>query len=132
MVKYIESPTAKLLEGMLDYAALKQKSLAKNISNVTTENYQREDVVFKDVLNEALNPSLKTTNPKHLGFEGDKTEVEYDVVKEKGGDMASGFNNVDIEKEMAEMAENSIRFKFAAKKINDHYTSLKKVIRGTV
>ncbi len=130
MVKNIDNSTSKLLEGMLDYAALKQKTIAKNISNVGTENYQREDVLFKDILNETLNPSIKTTNPKHFGYEGDKTEIEYDVVKEKGGDMASGVNNVDVETEMAEMAENSIRFKFASKKLNDYYKQLQNVIKG--
>jgi hypothetical protein len=44
--------------------------------------------------------------------------------------MESGINNVNIEKEMSELAENTLRYKFASRKVGDYYRTLQKVIKG--
>ena len=60
-------PTSvKLLQNLLDYCAVKNKTIAKNISNIGTENYKREDVVFKNLLDENVNSFLKTSDGKHI------------------------------------------------------------------
>jgi len=118
----------KLLENLINYCSLKNKVISKNIANVGTRNYKREDVEFKSLLIES-NSSTKITNEKHI-----KTvPVEnpyYEVSKDKEKEMLSGINNVDIDKEMAELAENTLLFKFASKKIGDYYKGLQNVIKG--
>ena len=45
-------------------------------------------------------------------------------------EMVSGSNNVNIEREMSELAENTLRFKFASKKVGEYYRSMQNVIKG--
>ncbi len=42
----------------------------------------------------------------------------------------SGVNNVDIDKEMSELAANALLFRFSSKKIGDYYRGLQNVIKG--
>jgi flagellar basal-body rod protein FlgB len=42
--------------------------------------------------------------------------------------MESGINNVNIEKEMSDLAENTLRFKFATKKVAEYYKTIQNVL----
>ena len=44
--------TIRLLENLIDFCSLKNKVISKNIANVGTEGYKREDVEFKSLLTE--------------------------------------------------------------------------------
>ena len=126
------SSTIKQLENLLNYSAEKNKVIAKNISNISTEGYNREDIVFKKMLDENSNATLRTSNTKHLpviSMNG-KSEKGFDIVYDNSIDGTSGMNNVNIEREMSELAENTLRFKFASKKVSDYYKSIQNVIRG--
>jgi len=122
----------KLLQNLLDYCAVKNKVIAKNVANIGTENYNREDVTFKDLLDENMGGTLKVDNPKHIGeLRADGSiDSNYEIVEDKSEEMESGVNNVSIEKEMSELAENALRFKFASKKVGDYYKSIQSVIKG--
>jgi flagellar basal-body rod protein FlgB len=126
------SGTVKLLENLLSYCTEKNKVIAKNLSNIGTENYQREDIVFKDILNQNVNSILKTDNEKHIG--GLKTDIsqdnKFEHVLDDSTEMDSGVNNVNIEKEMSDMAENTLRYKFASRKVGDYYRNIQSVIKG--
>lgn len=120
----------KMLENYISYCSAKNKVLNKNIANVGTKDYKREDVAFKNLLEENINSSLKITNEKHLGVANDSGSNEFEITEDKSTDMASGINNVDIDSEMAELAENSIKFKFAAKKVGNFYRDIQNVIKN--
>ena len=124
--------TIKLLENFSSYCAEKNKILSENIANIGTENYQRKDVVFKDMLNDNMNSMLTTTDSKHIGStqSDNVNEKSYQIITDKSNDDVSGVNNVDIDKEMSELAENTLNFQFAAKKISDYYKTLQNVIKG--
>jgi flagellar basal body rod protein FlgB len=49
-----------------------------------------------------------------------------------GESTDNGANNVNIDHEMAELAKNQIRFKFASKLLGDSFRGLQKSIRGIV
>ena len=117
----------KLLEDFIDYTSLQNKVVSKNIANIGTVNYKREDVVFKDLLADNM-ASLKTTNTKHIGQ--NNFESENKIVPDNSREMASGINNVNIDEEMAELAKNSIQFKFVSQKIGRYFRTLQSVIKG--
>jgi flagellar basal-body rod protein FlgB len=119
----------KLLENLIDYCAVKNKVISKNIANIGTEGYQREDVKFTTILSDSMN-SIKSTEGKHFGGPENDNILNYEVVKDTSPDKVSGANNVDIDKEMSDLAENSMRFKFASKRINFYYKTLQSVIKG--
>jgi flagellar basal-body rod protein FlgB len=123
--------TIKHLEQFVSYCSVKNKVLAENISNIATENYKRKDVDFKDLFQENCSGVLKTTDDRHFGALNSADDNAPSEFQDNDPNIASGINNVDIEKEMAELAENSIHFKFAAKKIGEYYKNIQEVIKGT-
>lgn len=118
-----------LLENFINYCSVKNKVISKNIANVGTENYRREDVSFSDLLNQSINTSMKTSNSRHIPIvEPDLNEFSHSLSNDEY--KASGVNNVEIEQEMGELAQNSLNFKFAAKRITAHFRILQSVIKG--
>ena len=120
----------KLIENFIDYCSAKNKVLSRNIANIGTENYQREDVYFKDALNAQM-PSLRMTETKHFkSITDDSSDQPFEFKIDKSAEKLSGANNVDIDTEMAELADNTIKFKFAARKLNMYFRNLQEVIKG--
>ncbi|MBI5807067.1 MAG: flagellar basal body rod protein FlgB [Ignavibacteriales bacterium] len=122
----------KLLQNLLDYYSEKNRVIAKNISNIGTENYKRQDVLFKEALNERTNSIIKTTSQKHLGGVQNSpvNNSTFEHVDDQSEDIVSGENNVNIEREMSELAENTLRYKFASREVGDYYRNLQNVIKG--
>jgi len=124
--------SVKLLQNLLNYCSEKNRVIAKNISNIGTENYKRQDVLFKEVLNESTNSIIRTSNQKHLSGIQNSTggDPSFEYVEDQSEEMTSGENNVNIEKEMSELAENTLRYKFASQKVGDYYRNLQNVIKN--
>jgi flagellar basal-body rod protein FlgB len=123
--------TIKNLEQYISYCSVKNKVLDENISNIATENYKRNDVEFKNLFQQNCSGLLKTTEEKHIPIVNSADDISYTTARDNDPNMSSGINNVDIEKEMSELAENSINFKFAARKIGEYYKNLQTVIKGS-
>ncbi|MCS7052156.1 MAG: flagellar basal body rod protein FlgB [Ignavibacterium sp.] len=121
--------TIKLLEKFIDFCAERNKVISNNIANIGTENYRRQEISFDKVLGEELNSKIKTTRERHIKFNMIEDDP-YSVQSEKIKEYTSGVNNVDIEKEMADLAENTLLFKFTSKKIGDYYRGIQNVIKG--
>lgn len=120
----------KLLENFADFCAARNKVISKNIANIGTQNYRTEDVVFKNVLDENMGSILKTTDSKHIGGSGNGASPEFEIKIDNSTDNVSGINNVDIDKEMAKLAENTLNFKFASNRISDYFKNIQMVIKG--
>jgi flagellar basal-body rod protein FlgB len=125
----MSSSNIKLLENVLDYSSLKNKVISKNIANIGTEGYRKEDVNFNDFLSQSIN-NLTTTNSKHLEGIKVSSDLNFQISNSNDSEMSSGINNVDIDTEMANLAENTLLFKFASKKIGGHFRNLQNVIKG--
>ena len=106
------SNNVKLLQSFLNYCSDRGKVINQNIANTNTPDYKRHDVNFKSYFESQLNESGSNTDLL-------KTES---IVKED--------RPVTIEDEMAELAKNTINFKFASKRISSHYKNLQSVIKS--
>jgi flagellar basal-body rod protein FlgB len=124
----MQSSGIKSLEKFIDYCSTKNKVISKNIANIGTENYKRQDVDFKSILSENMG-QMKATNQKHLKL-NQNNKPNFEITKDNSLDNVSGVNNVDIDQEMSELAANSIQFRFASRKIGDYYRNLQNVIKG--
>ncbi|MFC2950115.1 flagellar basal body rod protein FlgB [Virgibacillus sediminis] len=123
--------TIRTLEGSLDYAATKNRTIASNIANADTPNYKAKKTVFSDMLETELAAShgAKRTHPKHFQFsEGEASS--YRVLTDRSTLFNHNGNNVDLDKEMAELAKNQIYYQGLTDRINGKFSSLQKVIRG--
>lgn len=122
--------TMNILERSLDYSALKNNVISNNIANVDTPNYKAKKVEFKSVLNEALTNQLETkrTHPKHIPFNNQRTP--FQIVSNHQTMYNHNGNNVDIDKEMSELAKNQIYYRGLVERINGKFSTLQTVIRG--
>jgi flagellar basal-body rod protein FlgB len=134
-MKLFQCTGIPLLGRALDAYALRQKVLASNLANISTPAYKRKEVSFQVELAGAMSHEMiagARTHEGHLPV-GVSTESEARIVEaETHGIAVNGVNNVDIDQEMAELAVNQLRFKFAARMLADAFKGIQKSIRGQV
>ncbi|WP_077309592.1 flagellar basal body rod protein FlgB [Terribacillus halophilus] len=120
------------LDRSLDYANLKNQTIANNIANADTPGFKAETVSFKDTLQQTMNStfSAKRTNLKHLTFGSSESSSAFQVTKREGTSYMNSGNNVDIDKEMSELADNQLYYQALADRISGKFNSLSKVIKG--
>jgi flagellar basal-body rod protein FlgB len=121
------SPVIRALERSLDASSLKQNVITQNIANVDTPNYKAKEVVFQRELEKQL--EAYKTNSKHMDFKyGDDAALSVREVQTQS--YLHNGNNVDIDREMAEMAKNQIYHQALVDRLNGKFNSMKLVIRG--
>lgn len=123
--------TFNTLEQSLHYATAKNRAISTNIANVDTPNYKAKDVTFKHRLNEALNHTVTAnkTHERHLSF-NDENRLPYQTIKKSYTTYNHNGNNVDIDKEMSDLAKNQIYYQGLVDRINGKFNNLQTVIRG--
>jgi flagellar basal-body rod protein FlgB len=129
-----EQSSIPLLVKSLDASMLRSRTIANNIANVNTPGYQRVEVSFENELRKALDSSkLKgtRTNEKHLQMgKLDLSRLNPKVEKPVDPTLPSGVNNVDIDSEMAKLAENQLLFNFSAKFLKGKFSKLNAAIQA--
>jgi flagellar basal-body rod protein FlgB len=129
------APGTVALKKGLEAWSLRQRAHAQNIANAETPNYRRVVVDFEAKLQEALQHlegPLAQTNPKHLSSETSDLESLQPIVRrEAPSPDANGTNGVDMDQEMAEMAETQLRYLAGVELLKRRYDNLKAAIRGT-
>ncbi|MGG3842380.1 flagellar basal body rod protein FlgB [Anoxybacillus kestanbolensis] len=120
------SNTFQILEQGLNYSSLKQKVIANNIANVDTPNFQAKDVQFRTEFHQAL--QAYRTDPRHFEFKG-STNKFFMTTK---NDLVYNHNknNVDLDQEMSDLAQNQIYYNALVERLNGKFNSLKTVIKG--
>lgn len=124
------------LEGALKAASLRQAVLSNNIANVDTPNFKRSDVVFEDLLAQAMGTGSQAQLPAQAAGQpfpasGASFVVpQARVVTEEGTLINNDKNNVDIDKEMSLLAENQLRYNFYVQQVNHDVKMLRIGITG--
>ena len=124
-----------LLNRGLDAYSLRQNTIAKNIANATTPNYQPEAVKFEEYFAEAeVAAKGVTTDEKHIPI-GKKDPSIVEADSEKADIPApevyfAGESHVNIDKEMANLAQNQIRFRFGSQMVKSYFQGLQTAITG--
>ncbi|MEC1260862.1 flagellar basal body rod protein FlgB [Bacillus swezeyi] len=125
----IFSGTIHRLEGALGQANVKQKVITNNLANVDTPNYKAKRVSFKNVLNEESSRlNAIKTDYRHIDFKSN--ESNYSVVSSNQTSYQENGNNVDIDKEMSDMAKNQIQYQALVERMSGKLNSLKSAITG--
>ncbi|MBL7997746.1 MAG: flagellar basal body rod protein FlgB [Candidatus Kapabacteria bacterium] len=121
----------------LDAYALRQRTIAKNISNATTPGYRPERVRFEEEFsqNELAMRGLKSEDG-HLRMGTATNAGEVDPAREdapvpKPEVYFSGESHVNVDREMSELAQNQIRFRLASRLTQRYFSGLQSAIRGT-
>ncbi|HCL00144.1 MAG TPA: flagellar basal body rod protein FlgB [Candidatus Marinimicrobia bacterium] len=100
------------------------RAIAQNVANASNPDYQRTSTDFSNVLKSVSSQAnLKVTNEKHISFSKFGGE---------GTDPAKKEGTVDITREMAELAENQIRYDFVSQVLGRRYRSIQTSITGKI
>ncbi len=127
-----ENRTSKLLERAMDASMVRKQLINQNIANVNTPFYKRLDIDFADALNERINKDeleMVRTHPMHIAnsipglgpikiTRETKTLSRYDT------------NNIDVEFEMAQDAQNTLFFQSVTQTWKNRMNRLKSAIEG--
>ncbi|NLG87988.1 MAG: flagellar basal body rod protein FlgB [Clostridiaceae bacterium] len=114
------------LEKSLDAAWLRNDVISQNIANVDTPNYKRKEVLFEEFLNSEMKYSRISNGKSRLQGSGDIKVIEDN----KNYSYRLDGNNVDIEREMAKLAENTLRYNTLIQRMNGQFNKIRTVIRG--
>lgn len=150
---FIENRTRDIMQMSMDGLYERSKAIAANTANALTPGYKRKEVSFEEnlqqiikredekeqiklqnALNYQKNPSelLKAQSPEQIAFlNGDINKDFYIDIQE---DMSQGYeidgNNVNIETEMMDEAQNGVRYNAMANLLSKSYQQLSNIIRG--
>lgn len=121
-----------LMSQALDGLALRQRVVANNVANVDTPGFKASEVRFEDALRRSLDGDpnqgvrLVRTSAGHLpGMDGGGDAPE--VVAMTGTTLRNDGNNVDIEQQMAMLAETTLRFNAVSEALARRFAMLRMV-----
>ncbi|MCY9021588.1 flagellar basal body rod protein FlgB [Priestia megaterium] len=123
------STTFQTIENGISYASQKQQTIAQNITNVDTPNYKSKTVSRTSEFRGLLHNELEAyqTDSKHIPFSDSSQRV---ITQQGNTSYQANGNNVDMDQEMADMAENQIYYEALVDRLNGKFNSLQTVIRG--
>lgn len=126
----ITAPHVSVLEQALSASSLRHKVISNNIANVNTPGYKKSDIDFAASLQAALDNNrlaLTTTNRQHIALPRQR-DVQPKIITNTTSSLRNDGNNVDIDGEMANMAENTIYYEAVAQQINRYFANIRSVI----
>ncbi|GEK32569.1 flagellar basal body rod protein FlgB [Kurthia sibirica] len=124
------SGTIANLEQGLSYSSIKNKTIAQNIANVDTPNYKAKDVSFKQMLTDAQTTTLSAnrTDDKHIDFQAEANTPG--VYSYSNLNYRQNGNGVDMDKEQASLAKNTLYYNALIERVSSKYNTLQTVIKG--
>ncbi len=143
-MSWIQDPVHKAMSGALDGLALRESLIAGNLANIDTPGYVPQSVSFEGALHEALasdaaraaggsavviSGGMVQTDPRHLGPGGTTAGAEAPV-NPFAGSIRNDGNQVDLESEMAALAETQLRFSAVGRLMTTHLGMLRDAITG--
>lgn len=112
MLEKIFSPHLANLQSSLDRTSLRQTLLGRNLANINTPGYKRQDVDFGITLQQEM---------RALDSDG-KVREDQAAIRLDG-------SSVDLEREVFAMAETDLRFQTLSDMTAGYFSGLKSVIK---
>lgn len=112
------------LAGVLGHSARRHSVLASNVANVDTPGYLPVDVKFDEELHRSI--ALAGEHKSHIKADRNQAETVYDLDSLPGPDG----NAVDLDREMAKLAENSQRYSTTSKLVAKKLAMIRYAIDG--
>jgi len=127
--KKLFDKTMGLAQRSLDIRSARHKVLSGNIANVETPDYLSKDLPFQKVLERSLDgPSvlpLKRTHSRHLPVhEEEGTDFSREI-------EAASAPGVDVDQQMAKLAENNLMFQASVQTLIKKFEGLKVSVTET-
>ena len=129
-----DQQTLNVTKRSLDVYADRGRVHTRNVANAETPGYRAQQIRFEDDLQLALRldtaGGLAGTDERHLGTTGNLPTGRLEARNPESVWTASGHNDVEIDREMADIARNTMRFTVAAEMVARAYEGMRKAIHG--
>jgi len=129
----LNDPMLGVMTVALDGLSKQQRTISHNIANIDTPGFQAKEVRFKERLNAALESRgtlpLARTHYKHL-HTGSAFEAITDVVERQDGTPRVDGNTVDINREMVDLVEASLKYRAVAQLASKRLSLIKTVVES--
>jgi|SRR5579863_5811547 len=131
-------PTISLLQHAVKGASLEHQQIANNLANVNTPNFERSTTNFKDALQASLGipaPTdelqLATDDDRQIEVDGASPPVPFDpqATVDTSVQMRVDQSNVDVDQEMAKLAQNSDYQGAMSQFVQEQYKFLREAIQ---
>lgn len=118
-MKILESPTMRILGAALDMSSARHTAISRNVANANTPGYKASDVDFSETLGKSMafldesgSVGFKATRPGHFDSSSQAGQsLPVAMLRDPAGlSMRADGSSVDIDLEMAKMAENVILY----------------------
>ena len=123
-----------LLNKTLNVTSLRHRALSNNVANANTVNYRRKDVDFASYLrSQVIKPKITgmRTDVRHMPI-GNAAQKAPRVYQPDPGPNTTGINNVDVDMEMASLAQNHLLYNVGARLLSGQFQGIRKSISGQV
>ena len=129
----IHDKTTAALASSINFRLLRNDVVSANIANAETPGYKAKKVDFENALARAVDlngiNNMDSNDPDHVLIgSGRVANVRADVYENPVGNITNDGNTVDLEKEMAKLAENTILYKAALRLISKKLGQMKYAI----
>lgn len=115
--------------------AERQRLIASNIANADTPGYVARDFNFAQALKEATSDSEKRgvpqTNASDYGSEATRARIDRNLLYATSSQTNLDRNTVDMDRERASFAENTIKYEATLRFINGQVKTMMDAIKGT-
>jgi len=127
--KQLFDRTMGLVQRSLDIRAARHEVISGNVANVETPDYVSKDLPFQKVFERSLEGSpvlpLKRTHPRHLpALEEGRKDFSWDI-------EVAPAPGVDIDQQMAKLAENNLMFQAGIQSLIKKFEALKVSVTET-
>ena len=120
-MKIFNTQNISLLKKSLDVYGKQHDAIARNIANVNNPDHKRAETDFSKMLKNNIERTLKITDPRHIA------EPKAHAVK---GPAENIKEEIDLSREMGELAVNQIRYDFSARMLQKNYQLINISIKG--
>ena len=119
----VSDKTLKALTTALNFREMRQELISSNVANANTPGFKAKKMDFEEALARALDVDgqmqMGVTDERHHNVgNGGFNNLEPEIYDDPNGVVSENGNTVDVEAEMAKMAENKLMYDTLVQLIN--------------
>jgi flagellar basal-body rod protein FlgB len=131
----VNDKTLNALTTALNFRDMKNNLIASNVANANTPGFKAKKIDFEAALARALDVDgqmqMNATDERHFNVGGGGfNNLEPEIYDNPNGVVSPDGNSVDVEAEMAQMAENKLMFDALVQLINKKMGIMKYAINS--
>jgi flagellar basal-body rod protein FlgB len=131
----VSDKTLKALTTALNFREMRQELISTNVANANTPGFKAKKMDFEEALARALDVDgqmqMGVTDERHHNVgNGGFNNLEPEIYDDPNGVVSENGNTVDVEAEMAKMAENKLMYDTLVQLINKKMGLMKYAINS--